>query len=66
MATKVFTDTPKIGVNIAASIPAEDIARSGHREGSTVVGSDGKTYRFSIDTSTGVGTWTEAAAESTP
>lgn len=55
----VFTDTPKIGVDIDGSVAKEDIPRSGHRAGSQVFASDGKTYVFTIDGGTGAGTWEE-------
>lgn len=57
MAERITTDTPKIGVNIAATIAKEDIPRSGHRAGSTIVATDGETYVFTINGSTGAGTW---------
>ncbi len=56
---EVFTDTPKIGVDIDGSVAKEDIPRSGHRAGSQVFASDGKTYVFTIDGDTGAGTWEE-------
>lgn len=57
MAT-VFTDTPKIGVDINNPVPKESMSQSGHRAGSKIFASDGKTYEFKIDAATGVGTWT--------
>lgn len=56
---EVFTDTPKIGVDIDGTVAKEDIPRSGHRAGSKVFASDGKTYVFTIDGGTGAGTWEE-------
>lgn len=42
-----FTDTPKLGVNLAEVIAAADVARRpGHRLGAQVFGSDGKRYVF--------------------
>lgn len=55
-----FTDTPKLGVNLAEVIAAADVGtRSGHRLGAQVFGSDGKRYVFaeagaSISASTAV------------
>ena len=57
MAERITTDTPKIGVNIAGTVAKADIPRSGHRAGSTVVATDGETYVFTINSSTGDGTW---------
>ena len=53
----VFTDTPKIGVAIGATVSIDDMNRSGHRAGSKVFASDGNTYVFTIDGDTGAGTW---------
>jgi len=54
-----FTDTPKIGVDINNPVAKDDIPRMGHRDGSKIFASDGKTYEFTVDASTGIGTWTE-------
>lgn len=53
----VFTDTPKIGVNIAATIAEDEMAFTGHRANSTVYGSDGEIYVFTVNGGTGAGTW---------
>lgn len=59
MAT-IFTDTPKLGVDILNKIDTADTKRrSGHRLGSQVWGSDGKRYVYaqadaSISASTAV------------
>ncbi len=46
MAT-IFTDTPKLGVDILNKIDTADTKRrSGHRLGSQVWGSDGKRYVY--------------------
>lgn len=60
MATKKFTDTQKIGVDLLNKIDSADTKRrSGHRLGSQVWGSDGKRYVYaqaggSISASTAV------------
>ena len=41
-----FTDTPKIGVDLAAIVKADDVPTKGHKLGSQVWGSDGKRYVF--------------------
>jgi hypothetical protein len=41
-----FTDTPKLGVDLAAVIPAADVDTRGHKLGSQVFASDGKRYVY--------------------
>lgn len=41
-----FTDTPKLGVDLAAVIPAADVDTRGHKLGSQVFASNGKRYVY--------------------
>ena len=54
-----FTDTPKIGVDINNPVAKADMPSKSHRDGSKVFASDGKTYEFTVDDDTGIGTWAE-------